>query len=163
AVISAFEMPELARAAAAATGEDDDDDESTATALEPLDEHTPPEPIQVVFDATPGTEPSPSAEWTPVDHEVKRPAFAAAPPPAAAPRAAVSAPAPRAAPADAADELRVFLRDYAIVSELHLRVIERFSREGIEAVLGRQDIQAAVGGSAPAVAGILEDFVQARL
>jgi hypothetical protein len=79
-------------------------------------------------------------------------------------QAAAPAPAtPAPAAASTHDDLRKFLVDYAIVSELHLRVLERFSREGTEKVLGRPEVQAAVGGSAAGVASIIEDFVQARL
>lgn len=61
------------------------------------------------------------------------------------------------------EELKKFLGDYAMVSELHLRVLDKFSREGVEKVLGRPEVQSAVGGSAAAISSILEDFVQARL
>jgi hypothetical protein len=93
----------------------------------------------------------------------------ASPTPAAATPAAAAPPQPgKPEPAPAAktegpEDLRKFLNDYALVTELHLRVLDKFSREGVEKVLGRPEVQSAVGGSAATISSILEDFVQARL
>src|SRR5205823_1683071 len=91
----------------------------------------------------------------------------AEPAPTAAPGSVKAEPAPaaasRSAKGDGVDELRQFLSDFALVSELHLRVLDKFSREGVEKILGRPEVQSAVGGSAATISSILEDFVQARL
>ena len=52
--------------------------------------------------------------------------------------------------------------DYAISSELHLSLLERFFR-GKGEVLGRGDLQATSGGSRNAVVKVIDQFVQSRL
>jgi hypothetical protein len=131
---------------------------------------TEPAATNLDFQMTPGpTQTAAHAIAHPAAHTTAHTAAqASVPAPAPPPVSPVETPAPAPATANAKgpethEEFRHFLSDYAIVSELHLRVLERFSREGIERVLGRADVQSAVGGSPAGVSAIIEDFVQARL
>jgi anti-anti-sigma factor len=110
-----------------------------------------------VLAAVAPTQPEPGSPATP-PKATSRPAAETAP--AVVTRGGGAAPARSE---NGLDELKKFLGDYALVSELHLRVLDKFSREGVEKVLGRPEVQSAVGGSAAAISSILEDFVQARL
>jgi hypothetical protein len=59
-------------------------------------------------------------------------------------------------------EVRQFLRDYAITSNLHLQVLDRFLKSR-ETVLGRAEVQRATGAQQGAVIEIIDQLVQSRL
>ena len=82
------------------------------------------------------------------------------------PRKAIEAPPPEPQPfanlPEEEAEVRQFLCDYAINSNLHLQVLEQFHQSKDEA-LGRSDLQLATGGAASAVIDVVDQFVQTHL
>lgn len=93
---------------------------------------------------------------------------------AAGPEQAIAAPAVEAPPAPAGRpagrslpdgfevEVRLFMHDFAITSNLHLQVLDRFVKADTE-ILGRTDLQVATGGTRAQVIEIVDQFVQSRL
>src|SRR5262249_47673130 len=76
----------------------------------------------------------------------------------------IEAPAPVLPEAvDARAELRAAVHELALTSELHMKLLVRFVKEGGETPLGRPELQKDVGGAAGAVASALDDFLQAKI
>jgi len=59
-------------------------------------------------------------------------------------------------------EVRDFVHDYAISSQIHVQMLERFMKAG-EETLGPADLQSTVGGSRTEMSRVLDQLVQSRL